>query len=75
MERIHVLDFSVQRPRRPSLNFIRLLRVVITPSGENDSKQWDEFQATRRPWFAQKFSTRRHFERMMSFVCSHVNSR
>ena len=32
-----------------SLNFIRLLRVVITPSvrGENDSKQSDEFQATR----------------------------
>ena len=35
-----------------SLNFIRLLRVVITPSvtwllrGENDSKQSDEFQAT-----------------------------
>ena len=32
----------------PSLNFIRLLRVVITPSllrGENYSKQWDEFQA------------------------------
>ena len=34
-----------------SLNFIRLLRVVITPSvtlllrGENDSKQLDEFQA------------------------------
>ena len=33
-----------------SLNFIRLLRVVITPSvtslmrGENDSKQSDEFQ-------------------------------
>ena len=37
--------------RKPSLNFIRLLRVVITPSvttllrGENDSKQSDEFQA------------------------------
>ena len=31
-----------------SLNFIRLLRVVITPSvrGENDSKQSDEFQAS-----------------------------
>ena len=30
-----------------SLNFIRLLRVVITPSVErkNDSKQLDEFQA------------------------------
>ena len=30
-----------------SLNFIRLLRVVITPSvrGENDLKQSDEFQA------------------------------
>ena len=31
-----------------SLNLIRLLRVVITPSllrGENDSKQSDEFQA------------------------------
>ena len=30
-----------------SLNFIRLLRVVITPSvrGENDSKQSDEIQA------------------------------
>ena len=43
IERIHVLDLSVQRPRRPC--------------------------------FAQKLSTRRHFERMMSFVCSHVNSR
>ena len=42
MERIHVLDFRVQRPRRPC--------------------------------FAQKFSTQRHFERMTSFVCSHVNS-
>ena len=35
-----------------SLNFIRLLRVVITPSvtslrGENDSKQSDEIQATK----------------------------
>ena len=31
-----------------SLNFIRLIRVVITPSvrGENDSKQSDEFQAS-----------------------------
>ena len=35
-----------------SLNFIRLLRIVITPSvttllrGENDSKQSDEFQAS-----------------------------
>ena len=35
-----------------SLNFIPLLRVVITPSvmlllrGENDSKQSDEFQAS-----------------------------
>ena len=30
-----------------SLNFIRLLRVLITPSvrGGNDSKQSDEFQA------------------------------
>ena len=39
------------RPEFYSLNFIRLLRVVITPSvtsslrGENDSKQSDEFQA------------------------------
>ena len=38
-----------------SLNFIRLLQVVITPSvmsllrGENDSKQSDEFQATCPP--------------------------
>ena len=33
-----------------SLNFTRLLRVVVTPSvrGENDSKQSDEFQAN--PW-------------------------
>ena len=34
----------------PSLNFIRLLRVVITPCllrGENDSKQSDEFQASK----------------------------
>ena len=37
-----------------SLNFIRLLRVVITHSvtsllrGENDSKQQDEFQATQK---------------------------
>ena len=36
--------------RNPSLNLIRLLRVVITPSvtgllrGENDLKQWDEIQ-------------------------------
>ena len=35
-----------------SLNFIRLLRIVITPSvttllrGQNDSKQSDEFQAS-----------------------------
>ena len=35
-----------------SLNFIRLLRVVITPSGENDSKQSDEFQATLSHVFA-----------------------
>ena len=40
------------RVKNNSLNFIRLLRVVITPSvtsllrGENDSKQSDEFQAT-----------------------------
>ena len=39
--------------QRPSLDFIRLLRVVITPSvttlwkGENESKQSDEFQATK----------------------------
>ena len=33
-----------------SLNFIRLLRVVITPlRGENDSKQSDEFQANYLP--------------------------
>ena len=37
--------------KKYSLNFIRLLRVVIAPSvttllrGENDSKQSDEFQA------------------------------
>ena len=32
----------------PSLNFIRLLRVVIIPlRGENDSKQLDEFQARK----------------------------
>ena len=33
-----------------SLNFIRLLRVIITPllRGENDSKQSDEFQAMGR---------------------------
>ena len=37
--------------RNPSLNLIRLLRVVITPSvtgllrRENDLKQWDEIQA------------------------------
>ena len=49
------LDYEVVVPAegmKPSLNFIRLLRVVITPSvtsllrGENDSKQSDEFQAT-----------------------------
>ena len=36
---------------RPSLNFIRLLRVVITPSvrGENDSKQSDEIQDNSDP--------------------------
>ena len=39
------------RVKNNSLNFIRLLRVVITPSvtsllrGENNSKQSDEFQA------------------------------
>ena len=39
--------------QRPSLDFIRLLRVVITPPvttllrGENDSKQSDEFQVTK----------------------------
>ena len=39
-----------------SLNFIRLLRVVITPSvrGENDSKQSDEFQA-RKKWTPDVF--------------------
>ena len=43
-------EFNSRRVR-VSLNFIRLLRVVITPSvttllrGENDSKQSDEFQA------------------------------
>ena len=40
-----------------SLNFTRLLRVVITPSvtllrGENDSKQSDEFQANFSPVFS-----------------------
>ena len=41
------------RVKNNSLNFIRLLRVVITPSvtsllrGENDSKQSDEFQASK----------------------------
>ena len=37
-----------------SLNFTRLLRVIITPSvtsGENDSKQSDEFQARAITWF------------------------
>ena len=40
---------------RPSLNFIRLLRVVITPSvrGENDSKQSDEIQDNSDPPFKQ----------------------
>ena len=38
------------RDKQISLNFIRLLRVVITPSvrGENDSKQSDEFQANKQ---------------------------
>ena len=38
------------RDKQISLNFIRLLRVVITPSvrGENDSKQSDEFQANNQ---------------------------
>ena len=40
-------------PAKISQNFIRFLRVVITPSvavlrGENDSKQSDEFQAIRK---------------------------
>ena len=47
-----------------SLNFIRLLRVVITPSittllrGENDSKQSDEFQASCSwsSWSSDKFA-------------------
>ena len=54
------LDYEVVVPAegmKPSLNFIRLLRVVITLSvtsllrGENDSKQSDEFQATWKPVF------------------------
>ena len=48
-----------------SLNFIRLLRVVITPSvtllrGENDSKQSDEFQATLYD-SSKHFTFRDHF--------------
>ena len=43
-----------RKTKKNSLNFIRLLRVVITTSvtsllrGENDSKQSDEFQARKR---------------------------
>ena len=50
---IHLNYLSVSANSSPSitswcsLNFIRLLRIVITPSvTENDSKQSDEFQAT-----------------------------
>ena len=41
-----VLSVIEVPPFRPSLNFISLLRVVITPSvrGENDSKQSNEIQ-------------------------------
>ena len=45
------MQFFSSDKRLHSVNFIRLLRVVITPSvttllrGENDSKQSDEFQA------------------------------
>ena len=44
---------AASEPGLISLNFIRLLRVAITPSvmsllrGENDSNQSDEFQATK----------------------------
>ena len=44
-------DNLKKKNNKTRLNFIRLLRVVITPSvttllrGENDSKQSDEFQA------------------------------
>ena len=45
-------DFVYAKFSEISLDFIRLLRVVITPSvmlrGENDSKQSDEFQAILR---------------------------
>ena len=47
-------QFSVRLTSQTSLNFIRLLRVVFTPSvtsllrGENDSKQSDEIQDIRR---------------------------
>ena len=51
-ELIYLRLYSIEANKSsPSLNFIRLLRVVITPSvtqllrGENDSKQSDEFQA------------------------------
>ena len=49
--------------RKHSLNFIRLLRVVITPSvttllrGENDSKQLDEFQAVENNDFRKAKKT------------------
>ena len=51
-ELIYLRLYSIEANKSSaSLNFIRLLRVVITPSvtqllrGENDYKQSDEFQA------------------------------
>ena len=56
-ELIYLRLYSIEANKSsPSLNFIRLLRVVITPSvtqllrGENDSKQSDEFQAKVALW-------------------------
>ena len=44
----HFLFWNPSKMKGPSLNFIRLLRVVIIPlRGENDSKQSDEFQARK----------------------------
>ena len=45
-----------------SLNFIRLLRVVITPSGVNESKQSDEFQARKKTYSEISMSDRFHVE-------------
>ena len=62
------------RPEFYSLNFIRLLRVVITPSvtsslrGENDSKQSDEFQA-------RSFILEKGFQKLLICILAKLTTR